>query len=633
MENGRNSYYFTDNSREDLKEKIEWLLNDKAKIREMGRYGHKIRYYEGRTPVKKKFSYILDRHDKKMVALLMVMAIIGSVLELCGVSIFMPFVNIIMMPNYIQNNPVLNWTYELGGFTSTKGYEIFLCVVIIVIYIVKNIYLIIQKNVTYKFSFRIQKELATKLLNSYMKQPYTFHLRKNVAELQRALQEDVANFSQFVMQTMELVAEVSVCALIGIYLLDVSKTITIVVLGLLCICVYGFAMGTKRFSTSLGRECQIYKTKVYQWINQSMGGIKEVKILNREQYFLDSYSTYYVKYTKALQILRLLSMIPKYIVEAVCMTGLVLAIIIKIAVGKADIIFFIPQLTVFATASFRLLPSVGRVNGYLTQMLAAMPSIDLVYHDLKEVENYEAAQQSVDAVSFTFREQIQVQNVTYRYPDGVEDIVNNVSFTIRKGETVGFIGPSGAGKTTMVDIILGLLTPVEGHILVDDVDIHRNIDCWHRQIGYIPQTIYLADDTIRANIAFGVFEDQIDDDAVNRALRQAKLDEFVNTLPQGVNTCIGDRGVRLSGGQRQRIGIARALYHDPEILVLDEATSALDNETETAVMESINSLQGMKTMIIIAHRYTTIRNADFIYEVADGCVVRRQKQEIFGNGA
>ena len=582
-----------------------------------------------------KFGYILTKHDKKMVALLMVMAVVGSILELLGVTIFLPFVNIIMYPDYMSDNKILNWVYTTGGFTTIKGFEIFLCVIIIVIYIVKNLYLIWQKNVTYKFSFEIQKKLATKLLNAYMKQSYTFHLQKNVAELQRALQEDVANFSGFVMQSLELIAELSVCSLIGVYLLTVSKTITVVIVGLLIICVLGFGAGTKQLSKGLGKDCQIYKAKIYQWINQSLGGIKDVKILERENYFLTSYNEYYGKYAKALQILKLIGMIPKYIVEAVCMAGLVLAIIIKILFGEADMIYFIPQLTVFATAAFRLLPSVGRINGYLTQMLSYMPSVDLVYHDLKEVEEYQERREQEEKEQkeekFELSNEIRVDHVTFRYPDGVSDVVYNVNFMIPKGKTVAFIGPSGAGKTTMVDIILGLLKPTEGTVFADGIDIHKNLHEWHKQIGYIPQTIYLADDSIRANIAFGLFEEEIDDKAVSRAIKQAQLDEFIDSLPNGINTYVGDRGVRLSGGQRQRIGIARALYHNPEILVLDEATSALDGETETAVMEAIDSLQGMKTMLIIAHRLTTIRNADYIYEVADGKVIEKKKSDIFGD--
>lgn len=580
--------------------------------------------------MKKKIEYIFSSHDKKMIIVLMILTVIGSVLELLGVTIFLPFVNIIMYPDYVKNNEILNWFYEKGGFSTVKGFEVFLCIVIIGIYLTKNVYLIVQKNITYKFSFHLQKTLATKLLNSYMKEPYSFHLKKNVAQLQRALQEDVANFSGFVMQALELAAELGVCFLLGIYLLTVSKTITVVVVGLLVICVLGFTFGTKQLSKGLGKDCQIYKAKIYQWINQSLGGIKEIKILGREDYFLDSYNLYYGKYTKALQILRLISMIPKYIVEAVCMTGLVFAIIIKIIFGEADMIHFIPQLTVFATAAFRLLPSVGRINGYVTQMLSYMPSIDLVYNDLKEIEKYKVKEAEETENNYCqLNKEIYVDHVSFQYESGNEEILHNVELTVPKGKMVAFIGTSGAGKTTMVDIILGLLEPNQGHVYADGIDIHRNLAVWHKQIGYIPQTIYLADDTIRANIAFGVFENEIDDQAVARAMREAQLDEFVNTLPEGLNTYVGDRGVRLSGGQRQRIGIARALYHNPEILVLDEATSALDNETEAAVMNAIDGLHGMKTLMIIAHRLTTIRNADIIYEVTEGQVIRRQKQEIF----
>lgn len=580
--------------------------------------------------MKKKIEYIFSSHDKKMIIVLMILTVVGSVLELLGVTIFLPFVNIIMYSDYVKNNEILNWFYEKGGFSTVKGFEVFLCIVIIGIYITKNVYLIVQKNITYKFSFHLQKTLATKLLNSYMKEPYSFHLRKNVAQLQRALQEDVANFSGFVMQALELAAELGVCFLLGIYLLTVSKTITVVVVGLLVVCVLGFTFGTKQLSKGLGKDCQIYKAKIYQWINQSLGGIKEIKILGREDYFLDSYNLYYGKYTKALQILRLIAMIPKYIVEAVCMTGLVFAIIIKIIFGEADMIHFIPQLTVFATAAFRLLPSVGRINGYVTQMLSYMPSIDLVYNDLKEIEKYKVKEADETENNYCqLNKKIYVDHVSFRYESGSEEILHNVELTVPKGKMVAFIGTSGAGKTTMVDIILGLLEPNQGHVYADGIDIHRNLAVWHKQIGYIPQTIYLADDTIRANIAFGVFENEIDDQAVERAMREAQLDEFVNSLPEGLNTYVGDRGVRLSGGQRQRIGIARALYHNPEILVLDEATSALDNETEAAVMNAIDGLHGMKTLMIIAHRLTTIRNADIIYEVTEGQVIRRQKQEIF----
>ena len=264
-------------------------------------------------------------------------------------------------------------------------------------------------------------------------------------------------------------------------------------------------------------------------------------------------------------------------------------------------------------------------------MLYALPSVDLIYHDLVEIEDYIGKQDSEVREEWDLQGSIEVQNVTYCYPDTEEPVIEDASLSIRKGETAAFIGASGAGKTTMVDIILGLLTPQKGVVMADHINVHEKPKTFHAQIGYIPQVIYLSDDTIRNNIAFGIRASQIDEKAVVQAMEKAQLAEFVHSLPHGLDTIVGDRGVRLSGGQRQRIGIARALYHDPQILVLDEATSALDNDTESAVMEAVENLQGTKTMIIIAHRLTTIRNVDMIYEVGDGKVVRKRKEEVFGN--
>lgn len=577
----------------------------------------------------KKISYIFTGREKRYLVFMLFMSIIGGVLELLGVTAFMPFINVIMYPQTIQTNPLLKSFYDLFGFTESKMFLIFLAAVIIAIYVLKNAFLIYQKNAIYKFSFNVQKNLSVKLLDAYMKEPYTFHLNKNIAEMQRSLQEDVSLFAQLLMMAMELVVEMVVCVLIGVYLIFVSKTITFAVVGLMAVCVLGFAKATKKVALSYGKDCQVYKGKLNQWTNQSLNGIKEIKILGREAYFLDSYGTNYEKYTHGLCVLRLVHMVPKNIVEAVCMTGLLIAIIVKLVWGEADVIHFIPQLTVFAVAAFRLMPSVGKINGCVSTIVSAFPSVDLIYNDLKEVEEYERAMGEEDIYEWDLQDKISIKDVSYHYPDAQELVLDHVNFDIIKGKTVAFIGSSGAGKTTMVDVILGLLTPCSGTVMADAIDVHKNPEKWHKKIGYIPQSIYLADDSIRNNIAFGVFEDEIDDNEIIRALKQAQLDEFVATLPEGLNTFVGDRGIRLSGGQRQRIGIARALYHNPEVLVLDEATSALDTETEVAVMEAIESLQGMKTMLIIAHRLSTIKNADVIYEVVDGKVVERKKDEIF----
>lgn len=577
-----------------------------------------------------RLGYIFDKRDKWKIALLLGAVVIGSFLELLGVTIFMPFIKIIQDPGEIQRKWYLKLFYDQFHFRSPKYFLAALSVAIILVYIIKNLYLIIEKSYIYRFSYNTQMKLSTRLLNTYMKEPYTFHLNKNIAELQRSLQEDTSKFMQVILYSLELVAELAVCLVLVIYLLSVSKSITVIVLGLLTVCVGSFLLLTRKYSRRLGQDNQGYQGKIFQWMNQALGGIKEIKILEREEFFTKEYRRYYEKFARGLRIARTISILPKYAVEAVAISGLLVGIIVKVLFGEADMTYYISQLTVFAVAAFRLMPSVGRINEHATNTLYALPSVDLIYHDLVEIEDYIEKQDNERKEDWNLQKSIDVKNVTYYYPDTEEPVIDDASLTIAKGKTVAFIGASGAGKTTMVDIILGLLTPQKGTVMADHINVHEKPKTFHAQIGYIPQVIYLSDDTIRNNIAFGVKQEDIDEQAVQQAMEKAQLTEFVESLPQGLDTIVGDRGVRLSGGQRQRIGIARALYHDPEILVLDEATSALDNDTEAAVMEAVENLQGTKTMIIIAHRLTTIRNVDVIYEVGDGKVIEKSKDEVFG---
>lgn len=576
----------------------------------------------------KQLAYILNRKEKIKILLLFIVAILGSILECASVGVFQPFVNIFMDSSSIQETPYLNYVYQYFHFQSTESFMTVMAVGIIAVFVIKNIYLIIEKYAIYTFSYNTQMKISTGLLKAYVSEPYTFHLNKNISVLQRSVQEDSDLFTRAIIHFMELVVEITVCLALGIYLFGVSHSITVIVVSLLIVCVGIFTAISRKFARELGKDCQEYKAKLYQWMNQSLGGIKEVKVLNRELFFLHSYTGYFKKYVKGLKISRLIGAIPKYIVEMVSMAGLLLALIVKINYGQqSELVVFIPQLAAFAVAAFRLLPSIGRINEHVTGIMYAAPSIELVYHDLKEVEEITALENREEG-EIKLENEISVQNICYHYPDSKENVINYASFVIKKGQTIALIGESGAGKSTMADIILGLLTPQYGKIKADQLDIFKNMDIWHHSIGYIPQTIYLSDDTIRNNVAFGVEEDRIDNEAVESALKKAQIWTFVEGLPEGLDTFVGDRGVRLSGGQRQRIGIARALYHDPEILILDEATSALDNDTESAVMEAIENLHGEKTMIIIAHRLTTIRNADVIYEVENGEVKMKEKQEV-----
>lgn len=584
----------------------------------------------------KQLTYIFNRREKVQIVILFLAAIIGSLLECLGVGVFMPFVNVLMDASAIQDTWYLQLFYEKLHFRSAESFITGLTIAIITIFVVKNVYLIVEKYAIYRFSYNTQRKISVRLLEAYMSEPYTFHLNKNISVLQRSMQEDANLFATAVIHFMELFIEITVCIALGISLFCISRSMTVIILGLLIICVGIFTAVSKKFAKGFGRECQEYKAKIYQWMNQALGGIKEVKVLNRESFFVTSYQTYYKKYAKGLRISRLLAAIPKYIVEMVSMTGLLIAIIIKLKYGRTDIVTFIPQLSAFAIAAFRLMPSVGRINEHVTNIMYAVPSIELVYEDLRDVEGQEVDEAEIQEEAernkeWKFERELEIKKVCYHYPDVEENVIDHVDFKIRKGQTVALIGESGAGKTTMADIILGLLSPQYGRIKADGVDIFKSIDQWHKNIGYIPQTIYLSDDTIRNNVAFGVFEEEIDENAVIEALKKAQLYEFVEGLIDGMDTIVGDRGVRLSGGQRQRIGIARALYHDPEILVLDEATSALDSDTEAAVMEAVDSLRSEKTMIIIAHRLTTIQNADVIFEIVNGKAEVRAKEQVLGD--
>lgn len=578
----------------------------------------------------KKLGFIFTAREKRNFFFLMIIIVIGSFLELLGVTAFMPFIDILMDENAIADSWWLSRLYMLFDFDSTETFLASLAGCIIAIYIFKNVFIAWEKNTIYRFSYNIQRRISTRLLKAYMSEPYTFHLNKNVAVLQRSMQEDTDLFAKGIIHAMEAAAEVVVCIAIGCYLFVVSRSITLIVVGLLLVCLGGFMYISKKYSSAIGRQSQGYKENIYKWMNQSIGGIKEIKVLNREPYFIERYDGYFAKYVRGLRLNRLIGILPKYVIETVCMTGLMAAVIFKMFLGQREMEEFIPQLAVFAVAAFRLLPSVGRINEHMSATLYSAPSLDLIYHDLKEVEELPPMAEKSDK-EWKFQNILKIKNVSYHYPDGEENVIEKASFEIRRGSSVAFVGQSGAGKTTMVDIILGLLTPQMGKITADGMDIEKNISVWQKEIGYIPQTIYLSDDTIRNNIAFGIPEEEIDETAVEAAVEGAQLSEFVESLPNGLDTCVGDRGVRLSGGQRQRIGIARALYHNPEILVLDEATSALDNDTEASVMEAIDNLKGEKTMIIIAHRLTTIKNVDHVFEVADGKVVERDKAEVLQN--
>lgn len=570
--------------------------------------------------VVRKLNYIFNTKQKVEIFWLFVIICIGSGLELMGVSVILPIINGIMAPDKMLEEPVYIWIYEKFHMTSVRPLIMLLLVSLIVVYVIKNAFLIYMYNKQYKFIFENQRVLADRMVKCYMSQPYLFHVSKNSAELLRNINEDTGNFFGALQAGIKLLTELMVCLVLGVYLLIKDKTITISVVCLLAIMLWLSVKVYKKNLVRMGARNRFYQMSLNKWVQQSFGGIKEVKILNKEKFFYDKYDEAYRGHAKSEYTYHTLLMIPKPIIETMCICGLLGAIAIKFWWRGADITYFVPILSVFAIAAFRLLPSFNRITEYLGTILYQKSAITSIYEDLKEIDelNAQKREKNKEEKAIQFQNKIEIKDLNFSYPGAEKEVLKDLNLEIRKKSSVAFIGHSGAGKTTLADILMGLLKPAKGDVCVDGVSIFEGLNSWHQIIGYIPQTIYLMDDTIKNNIAFGIEEKEIDPARLKYAVEQAQLSQLIEELEFGLDTKIGEMGVRLSGGQRQRIGIARALYHNPEILVLDEATSALDNETEKAVMDAIETLHGKMTLIIIAHRLSTIKDCDYVYEIGDG---------------
>lgn len=568
---------------------------------------------------------VFNIKQKVQLIFLLFMTIFGAFLELLGVSAIMPFVNLAMNEDSITSNPFLYKIYELSGAATNNEFLIILAMILIGIYVVKNVYLIILYDAQYKFTYNSQQKLEGKLLSCYVKQKYLFHLSKNSAELQRNILQDVTGFFLSVLSYLQLLTEGSVCITLFIYLLYKDTSITLGVTALLVVFVLGFYGIFKKKINFIGVSSREASAKRVQWVQQALGGIKEIKILGREPFFLNSYNKNAKIFAERQRKYQLAIVAPRPVMETVCIGSLLLIVAFKLKSG-VSISYFLPTLSVFAVAAFRMLPSFGRISGCMGTISFQKSAVDEVCKDIKEAEYLVDEEQNLIQTDINFKNKIVVENLAFQYPNTENYVLRNVTLEIPKNKSVAFVGPSGAGKTTLADIILGILEPTQGGVKVDGSNIFKNLKTWNKKIGYIPQNIYLMDDTIRNNIAFGIDKEEVNEDRITEVLKEAQLKEYVESLEDGLDTYIGERGIRLSGGQRQRIGIARALYGNPEILVLDEATSALDNDTEKAIMEAMEMLHGSKTLIIIAHRLTTIKNCDYIYEIKDKTVNLQEKR-------
>ena len=572
-----------------------------------------------------KINYIFNKKQKLGAVFLTLGLTVGAFLELGGIGLITSLVSLISNPAAIHSNSLLSSVYNALALKDDGQFFVIVVVGLIVVYLLKNIYLLWINYVQYTFIFNNQLRLSGRLIDCYLKKPYTYHLDNNSAEMVRNVMLDSERFFQMLLSVFSMFSEILVSVLLCLYLLvvDVFTTVSmVVILGVFTgIYMLLFKGKAKRY----GQENQVYDGKMHQSINQALGAVKDIKILHRESYFVDAFTGCGRKKMRAVRNNNVLGQAPKYFIETACVGAVLVVILMKLLSGS-DITDMVPQLAAFVVAAVKLLPSVSKINNYLNLIVFLKPSADLIYRDIKDTEdmiNYELmdknepedkyADEKVDAIV--------VKDLTFRYPHTQKDVLKGVSINIPLGTSVGLVGPSGSGKSTLADIILGILTPVSGNVSYGSMNVHEHPIKWSKKLAYIPQVIYLADDTIRNNVAFGIDADEIDEAMVWKALEDAQLADFVRSLENGLDTEVGERGARLSGGQRQRIGIARALYGDPEILVLDEATSALDNETEEAVMEAIESLHGKKTMLIIAHRLTTIKNCEYVYKVEDGKVV------------
>ncbi len=573
-----------------------------------------------------KLNYIFDKHQKWTVFKIVILIIIGTVLELVGITAILPFVEVAMKPSKVFEDSSLNYVYNILNLDSAIEFLILMGVVLIIVYIVKNAFLIYMNDCIFRFTYNSQRNLANRLLSAYLKEPYTFFLNHNSADMVRNIKEDTDRMFDVVVSGMQLIAEIMVTLVLFIYLLYKDKTITIIVGATLVLFVFIVMRRIKADIERFGEKTRQAKADSTKWLLQTFGGIKETMILDKRDYFSKMVDIQYEIFATNQRKYQVMSYLPKPLMESLCICTVLLAIIIKLLSGVTPT-YFISTIAVFAIAAFRLLPAFNRITGYINRIVFGIPSLNAVYDDLIDTEKFEKVGDVISKDELSFVDKIEIQNICYSYPYTDTLVLNNICLSIPKNKSVAFIGSSGAGKTTLADVVLGLLTPNKGSITVDGVDISDNMHVWQKKLGYIPQTIFLMDDTIRSNIAYGIRTEDIDESRLNNAIEDAQLGDFIASLEKGLDTEVGERGVRLSGGQRQRIGIARALYGDPEILILDEATSALDNDTEAAIMGAIDNLSGKKTMIIIAHRLSTIKNCEYVYEITPNGVIDRSRED------
>ena len=576
------------------------------------------------STARKIWDLLTSAERRSAVALFGVM-FIGILLETLGIGLVIPAIALLTQRDFASNYPVLQPILEALGNPSQQTLVIGGMAVLVGVYFIKTLYLAFYTWRQMYFAFDLQAMLSQRLFTLYLRQPYTFHLQRNSAQLIQNITSEVDTFTFTAMLPgISLLTETLVLAGFGSLLLAVEPLGTLIVACTLGMASWSFYHFTRGRIARWGEARQHHAGLRIQHLQQGLGGIKDVKLIGRETEFLEQYRLHNTQSARVNQLHQTLQQLPRLWLELLAVSGLAILVLTMLGQGRAPEAM-LPTLGLFAAAAFRLMPSVNRMLAAVHSLRFGLPVIDTLYAELKLAAPEAIGRHS----SFTpFSAELELKQVTYTYPGATEPALKDISLAIQRGESVGFIGTSGAGKSTLVDILLGLLTPDSGEVRTDGKDIQHALRNWQDQIGYVPQLIFLTDDTLARNVAFGLSNAQIDEAAVWRAIRAAQLEEFVHSLPQGLNTLVGERGIRLSGGQRQRIGIARAFYHDPAVLVLDEATSSLDTDTERDVMQTVSALQGSKTIIIVAHRLSTVEHCDRLYRLELGHISGQGSYEV-----
>ena len=572
-----------------------------------------------------KLNYIFDKKQKRQFLLLGVMILIGGLFETLGVSMLLPVVQMITDPAEMQKKiagvPLLGTVLDRLGLRSISQLTILLLAALICIYIIKNLYLVFMIRRQNTFITYARNDMISRVMREFLNRPYEEYLAADIPTVFRLTDSDIPQLFALVLSLLQLMTELVVSFFLCMVLIVINWQMTFFIVAVFGVMTLINSKVFKPRLNKIGKKNQDTASRIAKWRIQAIYGLKDVKVLNRQDFFIRNY---YESGRVGADLARnyaVLNNLPRLMIEAVFMSSILLFIILYIANG-GQVATLASQLIAFAVAAVRIMPSANRINTYMAEIAYEEPSLNYVYKNLTDSMKLDTEMRAkhaavTDPSPLVLNDKIELNRITFRYPSGEKNIFTDASMVIPHGKSVGIMGPSGAGKSTIVDILLGLLHVQEGEILCDGRDIFSNYDSWLSLIGYIPQSIYLIDESIRNNIAFGIDEDKIDEKRLWEVMEEAQLADFVRSLPMGLDTRIGDRGVRLSGGQRQRIGIARALYADPEILVFDEATSALDGDTEAALMEAINGFHGRKTMVIIAHRLNTIAGCDIIYRVSD----------------